>query len=148
MSIKYTYRVMPAEAFADGQPEAYGSLPDDQRFTILRGADHALHRVFARLGGALRFVIAGDLCPHGSYGNPPGPDPVFAAWVTPATVREVNAELAKVPRWRVIELLRTLDRQLVQHKDGRDLYADAYDAVQAAYAAAAKQSAGLMILIC
>lgn len=148
MSLEYTYRVLPVEAFASGAPETSGVAPGDRQFTLLLGADYALHQVFARLGGPLRFAIAGDHCPDGSYENPTGPDPVFMAYVTPATVREVNAALVKLPRWRVIELLRALDRTLVQHKEGRDRYSDAYDTVQAAYASAAKQGAGLRILIC
>jgi hypothetical protein len=150
VSIEYTFRLVPAEAFARGEPENWTGAATDGRqwFTVLGGADHALHRVFTQLGGPLRFAIAGDHCPHGTYDNPAGPDPVFAAWVTPETAREVAAALARLPRWRVIEVLRALDWNLVQHKAGRDLYSAAYDVVQAAYAAAAKQSAGLSILIC
>lgn len=150
MSIEYTFRVVPAEAFAGGEPENWADTSADSRqlFAVLGGADHGLHRVFTQLGGPLRFAIAGDHCPHGTYDNPAGPDPVFAAWVTPDTAREAAAVLARLPRWRVIEVLRALDWNLVQHKAGRDLYSAAYDAVQAAYAAAAKQNAGLSILIC
>jgi hypothetical protein len=150
VSIEYTFRLVPAEAFADGRPEEWAAAGGDGTppFTILRGADHALHRVFTQLGGPLRFAIAGDHCLHGNYDDPPGPDPVFSAWVTPDTAREIAAALARLARWRVIEVLRALDRQLVQHKDGRDLYSAAYDTVQAAYAAAARQGSGLRILIC
>jgi hypothetical protein len=150
VSIEYSYRLVPADAFREGRPEsaAAASTADTSRFTILRGADHNLHRVFVQLGGPLRFAIAGDHCPYGDYENPPGPDPVFMAYVTPDTVRTIAAALAGVPRWRVIGALRALDPWLVQHKDGRDLYSGAYDVVQAAYAAAARQGAGLRISIC
>jgi hypothetical protein len=150
VSIEYTFRIVPAEAFAGGAPQSWTDSAADARprFTILGGADSPLHQIFVQLGGPLQFAIAGDCCPDGTYDKPTGPDPVFAAWVTPATVREVAASLGRLPRWRVIELLRALDCNLVQHKAGRDKYSDAYDTVQAAYAAAAKQAAGLAILIC
>jgi len=147
MSIEYSYTVVPAAAF-ESEMESRELPPGAQRFTILGGADSALHQVFTQLGAPLSFAIAGDQCPSGSYDNPTGPDAVFFAWVTPATVREVAAALTRLPRWRVIELLRTMDSRLVQHKDGRDRYSDGYDVVQAAYAAAAKQGAGLAIVIC
>jgi hypothetical protein len=142
----YSYGLVSAEAFTEGRPEDHAPAEGGERFTIDQGADRALHRVFTQLGGPLRFAIAGDHCPQGSYDDLPDRAAAFSAWVTPGTVRQVAAALARLPRWRVIEVLRALDRWLVQYKEGRALYSAASDTVQAAYSAAAKKGAGLHIL--
>lgn len=142
----YTFRLVPPEAFAGGHPDEQARAEQGDRLTIHRGADHALHQVFTRLGGPLRFAIAGERSLRGSYDSPPGADPAFSALVTPETARQVAAALAKLPLWRLFELLRALDRGLLQYKAGRDLYADAFNTVQRAYSAAAGQGAGLAIM--
>jgi len=129
----YSFRLVPAE------PE--------RTFHLHRGADHALHVVFARRGGPLRFAVAGEEVLHGDYDDPPGPDVSYAARVAPETARQVAAALAALPIWRVFELLRALDRRLLQYKAGRDLYTEAYRTVQGAYAAAASAGAAVEVRI-
>jgi hypothetical protein len=146
--VGYSFRLVSPEAIAEGYSDAQGSAEEGERFTIHHGADYGLHQVFGQLGGPLRFAIAGERSLHGGYDAPPSPSARFSAWVKPETVQQVADALARLPRWRMLELLRALDRRLLQYREGRARYSQAYDTVQEAYATAAKQRAGVSILVC
>jgi hypothetical protein len=66
---EYSFQRIPAAAFAQLRLGDQSGFEGGERITIQCGADYAIHRVFTRLGGSLRFAIAGELPVEGNYEN-------------------------------------------------------------------------------